>query len=89
MSLLFLTEANLIQGVQGEPTIPRFEANLAGAQLNNTYLAGADLHDAKIVGADLSDADLTGPDLYNAFERTDLSEANLKSKPPSGPTTTS
>jgi uncharacterized protein YjbI with pentapeptide repeats len=77
--VLFLTEANLIQGVQGEPTIPLFEANLAGAQLNNTYLAGADLHDAKIVGADLSEADLTGADLYSAFERTDLSEANLKS----------
>jgi hypothetical protein len=38
--VLFLTEANLIQGVQGEPTIPLFEANLAGAQLNDTYLAG-------------------------------------------------
>ena len=87
--VLFLTEANLIQGIQGEPTLPLFEANLAGVQLNNTYLAGADLHDAKIVGADLSEADLTVADLYSAFARTDLSETNLKSKPPSGPTTTS
>jgi uncharacterized protein YjbI with pentapeptide repeats len=75
--LLFLTEANLIQGVHGDPIIPLFEANLAGAQLNNTYLAGADLHDANLVGADLSEADLRGADLYSAFERADLSEANL------------
>lgn len=70
--LRFLTEAELVQRVEGEgPVISLADANLqgvhlAGAHLQGAFLFRANLSDAYLVGADLTDADLVGANLRNA-----------------------
>lgn len=51
-----------------------YEANLSGANLQDTDLVGADLRLANLAGADLRSADLTGAILFGA----NLYEADLR-----------
>jgi len=82
--LRFLLEAELAQGVDGNPPVIGLqEADLHGvgfanAPLNNANLYAADLSDANLFRADLSGADLSGAILSNAkLFSADLSDANL------------
>jgi hypothetical protein len=62
----FLSEAGLVQRVEGEPIIGLDEANLGGADLGGADLRGAYLYFADLEGADLRDANLEGALLEGA-----------------------
>jgi len=81
----FLSEAGLVQRVEGEPIIRLDEANLEGADLSEADLSGANLEGADLSGAYLSGADLSEANLFRAdlFE-ADLSEADLSGADLSG-----
>jgi uncharacterized protein YjbI with pentapeptide repeats len=74
----FLSEAGLVQRVEGEPIISLDEANLEGADLGGADLFDANLLDAYLLDAYLEGADLRGADLRGAYlEGADLEDADL------------
>jgi Pentapeptide repeats (8 copies) len=75
----FLSEAGLIQRVEGKPIIRLSDANLGGTDMDSADLEGADMESADLRGANLRAANLTNADLFYAhLEGANLQSADLE-----------